>query len=124
MECNSQAVPNEKGTVIIAESTANGLSNVFHELWRGAVNGSNGYLPVFVPWYIDDSYVELVDRPLDRSPEEEEIASKYILSDEQLAFRRNESHKMEAYYLSKNIQQHRKKLLSQVVDQCLIRNSL
>ena len=25
---------------IIAESTANGLSNVFHDLWRGAVNGS------------------------------------------------------------------------------------
>ena len=83
-----QAVPNEKGTAIIAESTANGLSNVFHELWRGACNGTNGFIPVFIPWYIDDSYVELVDRPLDRTPEEEEIASKYILSDEQLAFRR------------------------------------
>ena len=83
-----QAVPNTKGTAIIAESTANGLSGVFHDLWRGACDGTNGFIPVFIPWYIDTSYIELVDRPLDRTPEEEEIASKYILSDEQLAFRR------------------------------------
>ena len=83
-----QAVPNEKGTAIIAESTANGLSNVFHDLWRGAVSGVNGFWPIFIPWYIDDSYVELVDKPIDRTPEEEQIATKYILSDEQLAFRR------------------------------------
>ncbi len=83
-----QAVPNEKGTAIIAESTANGLSNVFHDLWRGACNGTNGFIPVFIPWYIDDTYVELVDKPLDKTPEEEEIAPKYNLSDEQLAFRR------------------------------------
>ena len=69
-----QAVPNEKGTAIIAESTANGLSNVFHDLWRGAVSGVNGFWPIFIPWYIDDSYVELVDKPLDRTPEEEQIS--------------------------------------------------
>ena len=57
------------------------------------------FIPVFIPWYIDDSYVELVDRPLDRTPEEEEIASKYILSDEQLALEENELLKMVAYYL-------------------------
>ena len=83
-----QAVPNTKGTAIIAESTANGLSGVFHDLWRGACDGTNGFIPVFIPWYIDTSYIELVDRPLDRTPEEEGMASKYILSDEQLAFRR------------------------------------
>ena len=84
----TQAVPNEKGTVIIAESTANGLSNVFHDLWRGACNGTNGFIPVFIPWYIDDTYAELVNKPLDRTPEEEDIAVKFKLSDEQLAFRR------------------------------------
>ena len=84
----TQAVPNEKGTVIIAESTANGLSNVFHDLWRGACNGTNGFIPVFIPWYIDDTYAELVDKPLDRTPEEKDIAVKFKLSDEQLAFRR------------------------------------
>ena len=83
-----QAVPNEKGTAIIAESTANGLSNIFQELWRGACDGTNGFIPVFIPWFIDDTYIELVDAPLDRTPEEEDLATKYFLRDEQLAFRR------------------------------------
>ena len=67
----------EKGTAIIAESTANGLSNIFQELWRGACDGTNGFIPVFIPWFIDDTYIELVDAPLDRTPEEEDLATKY-----------------------------------------------
>ena len=49
----TQAVPNKKGTAIFVESTANGVSGVFYDLWRGAVEGTNGYVPVFIPWHLD-----------------------------------------------------------------------
>ena len=32
-----QAVPNAKGTAVFVESTANGVSGIFYDLWRGAV---------------------------------------------------------------------------------------
>ena len=35
----AQAVPNNKGTAIFIESTANGVSGIFYELWKGAVEG-------------------------------------------------------------------------------------
>lgn len=37
------------GECIIA-STPNGDSDLFAELWRGAEAGTNGFVPVFVPW--------------------------------------------------------------------------
>lgn len=83
-----QAVSNTKNTAIFAESTANGLSNVFYDLWRGACDGTNGFIPVFIPWYIDDEYRETVPQNFTRSPEEEELVEKYNLGDEQLVFRR------------------------------------
>ena len=52
------------------------------------MNGTNGYKPVFIPWYIDDDYRERVPDKFERTPEEEELAAKYNLDDEQLMFRR------------------------------------
>ena len=34
-----QAVPNAKGTAVFVESTANGVTGVFYDLWRGATAG-------------------------------------------------------------------------------------
>ena len=34
-----QAVPNTKGTAIFVESTANGVTGIFYDLWKGAVEG-------------------------------------------------------------------------------------
>ena len=113
-------MPNEKGTAIIAESTANGLSNIFQELWRGACDGTNGFIPVFIPWFIDDTYIELVDAPLDRTPEEEDLATKYFLRDEQLAFRRKRIAQNGLMLFQRNILQHLKKHLLLQVDQYLI----
>ena len=48
-----QAVPNTKGTAVFVESTANGVTGVFYDLWRGAVAGENGFVPVFIPWFTD-----------------------------------------------------------------------
>ena len=84
----TQAVPNTKGTAVFVESTANGVNGIFYDLWRGAVDGSNGYVPVFIPWFTDPDYRESVPGNFERTPEEEEIADKYSLDNEQLMFRR------------------------------------
>ena len=84
----TQAVPNKPGTAIFVESTANGVSGIFYDLWKGAVDGTNGYVPVFIPWYIDPEYREPVAENFERTPEEEDLCEKYNLDNEQLMFRR------------------------------------
>ena len=83
-----QAVPNASNTAIFIESTANGVSGVFYDLWKGAVEGTNGFTPVFIPWFTDPTYRELVPENFERTPEEEELAEQFDLDDEQLMFRR------------------------------------
>ena len=50
-----QTVPDLPGTEVIIESTANGY-NDFHTLWRKAEAGESEFLPVFLPWSLDDGY--------------------------------------------------------------------
>lgn len=83
-----QAVPNTPGTAVFVESTANGATGVFHTMWQNAVSGTNGFIPVFIPWFTDPEYRETVTQGFERTPEEIELAEKYELDDEQLMFRR------------------------------------
>jgi len=83
-----QAVPNAPGTAVFVESTANGVSGIYYDLWRGAVEGKNGFVPVFIPWYADPTYREPVPDKFERTPDEIELADLYDLDDEQLMFRR------------------------------------
>lgn len=83
-----QAVPNTPGTAVFVESTANGVSGIFYDLWKGACEGTNGFRPVFIPWFMDPTYREVVPKSFERTPDEEELAEKYELDDEQLMFRR------------------------------------
>lgn len=50
-----QAVPDNNSEVII-ESTANGVGNFFHQMWLAAEEGANGYVPIFLPWWIHEEY--------------------------------------------------------------------
>ena len=84
----TQAVPNKKGTAIFVESTANGVSGIFYDLWKGAVDGTNGFVPVFIPWFLDPEYREPAPEHFERTPEEEDLCEKYDLDNEQLMFRR------------------------------------
>ena len=84
----TQAVPNSPGTAIFVESTANGATGIFADLWRGAVDGSNGYVPVFIPWFTDVEYREKVPENFERTPDENDLAKLYDLDDAQLMFRR------------------------------------
>jgi len=62
-----QSVPDELNTLVVLESTANGVGDWFHEMWQKAVKGENDFIPIFLPWFIDPLYT----RPF-RSDEEKE----------------------------------------------------
>ncbi len=51
-----EAVPEEAGTEIILESTANGVGGVFHDLCMAAVKKTGPYELIFVPWFWHTGY--------------------------------------------------------------------
>ena len=81
-----QAVPDHPGTFVAIESTANGFDH-FQQLWDDAVNGRNGYIPLFFPWFEMKTYRRKYSgfQPTD---EELELAKLYDLDLEQLEWRR------------------------------------
>ncbi len=52
-----QSVPDEMNTMVILESTANGVGGWFHSMWQKAVKGESDFIPIFLPWFIDSTYV-------------------------------------------------------------------
>ncbi len=83
-----QAVPFHKDTMVIIESTANGLGGAFYEQWQRALSGESVFVPMFFPWYENPEY-QLAAAP-DFCPdrEERELAQLYGLTDRQLLWRR------------------------------------
>lgn len=86
-----QAVPEEPGTLIIIESTANGFEE-FKKRWDDAVaaqrRGEDGYIPIFFAWHEMREYRRRVPKGFTRTEEEEELSLSFGLDDEQLAWRR------------------------------------
>lgn len=52
----ASTVPLKDGTMLIIESTANGIGNYFHTEWLRAVAGLSDKRAVFVPWYVHEEY--------------------------------------------------------------------
>jgi hypothetical protein len=52
----SQTIPDQHGTIVIRESTANGVGNWFHGEWLAAQRGESDYTPLFFPWYSHPLY--------------------------------------------------------------------
>lgn len=84
-----QAVPDEPGTEIILESTANGLNNLFHRMWRDAENETGDYTAIFVPWFWQAEYTRPTGPDFVMDEEEAEYAAAHELTPEQIAWRRN-----------------------------------
>ena len=82
-----QAVPAERGTLVIVESTANGYDE-FHELWEAAVNGENDFIPMFFPWFELPEYRKPVPPGTEWTGAERELRERWGLDDEQLSWRR------------------------------------
>lgn len=51
-----QSVPDEMNTLVVLESTANGVGGYFYEMWQNATKGNNEFIPIFLPWFIDETY--------------------------------------------------------------------
>jgi hypothetical protein len=83
-----QSVPNTPDTVVILESTADGVSGPFYDLYQGAPH--NGFEVFFAPWFHSEEYC-LKDseyRPFDLTILEQELVEKHGLTMGQLAWRR------------------------------------
>jgi hypothetical protein len=83
-----QAVPNEFGTEVFIESTANGIGNYFHEQWQLAETGQSEFIPIFVPWFWQEEYVKPNDPDFTPTDDELELRDLYGLSLPQLIWRR------------------------------------
>jgi hypothetical protein len=83
-----QAVPDEEGTEVILETTANGIGNLFHQMWGDAEAGQSEYIAIFVPWHWQDEYRKPVPEDFVMTDEEAEYRRLYDLDDEQIVWRR------------------------------------
>lgn len=96
-----QEVPKTPDTSIVIESTAFGTTGAFHSRYKAAIDrwrskNLNGFIPLFVPWFVDDEY----SMPLPRGHsivlkkdddvygDEVHLAKKYSLTIEQMYWRR------------------------------------
>lgn len=84
-----QAIPDEEGTEIFKESTANGVGNYFHKEWQDAESGVSEYIAIFIPWYWSSEYRREITAGFTLDAEEEKYAESYNLDLQQMAWRRN-----------------------------------
>lgn len=87
-----QVVPDDPDTMVVKESTANGMGGAFYEDWLEACNGSTEWVPVFFGYWEHPEYVRPVADPakFQESLSKEEIDEKvrYNLTLAQLHWRR------------------------------------
>ncbi len=83
-----QAIPDEPGTEVFKESTANGIGNYFHKEWQDAEAGLSEYIAIFVPWYWSAEYRKEVPEGFTLDADDELYMEAYGLDMEQMAWRR------------------------------------
>lgn len=83
-----QAVPDQPGTEIILESTANGMGDEFHQRWQDAEAGRGDYIAIFVPWFWHDEYRRPIPLGFALDDEEAEYAAAHGLDLGQMVWRR------------------------------------
>jgi len=82
-------VGKDVSTLVVAESTPNGMGNYYHDLWSNAVAGRNDWVPFFSPWFSDE---DAVMRPPpgftveSLSPHDRDLLEKHGLTLEQMAW--------------------------------------
>lgn len=82
------AVPPLPGTIVIIESTANGIGGRFYEEWQRAVQGQSPFVPLFFPWYGFTDYSMEPPEDFEATDEEKELIDLYGVNDAQLNWRR------------------------------------
>lgn len=87
-----QAVPHDPSTMVIIESTANGVGGEFHRQWLRAVRGESEFVPLFFPWWEHQEYriadTEAEEDEPEWNGEELDLQEQYSLDTAQLRWRR------------------------------------
>lgn len=88
-----QSIPDDPQTMVVIESTANGMGGAFYDEWNRAVDGKSDFLPIFFAWWEHEEYRRAIDTSPDifqrsLSKVEIEMAQAFKLSPEQLNWRR------------------------------------
>lgn len=89
-----QIVPTSDQTLVVMESTANGVGDYFNRQWEAACAGELDYEPVFYPWFAYADYrwsIAMNSRdvpPLLYVDEDERLLRKLGVDDDQLQWRR------------------------------------
>ncbi|MFX8762587.1 hypothetical protein ABTM82_19600, partial [Acinetobacter baumannii] len=73
---------------VYVESTANGVTGLFHRLWQDAVEGRSDFIPVFIPWFESPDYRAEPGGDFHPTDEESTLAARHGLDLAQLAWRR------------------------------------
>jgi len=88
-----QTIPRRHGTLLVLESTANGVGDYFHKTWTDAEAGSSEFAPLFFPWWKHYEYtaqhigiVGEISGQLD--PDEKFLRDNLGLTENHLAWRR------------------------------------
>src|SRR5216117_3623824 len=82
-----QCVPDSPDSMVIIESTAEGMGNDFHKQYVRAENGESSFVPVFIPWYDCPDSTRRVPPDVQLDAEEAEMKKRLSLTDEQMAWR-------------------------------------
>ncbi|HZH27886.1 MAG TPA: hypothetical protein VEY95_11965 [Azospirillaceae bacterium] len=83
-----QGVPDMPGTEVVLESTANGVGNLYHQMWQQAEAGQSDYIAVFIPWHWQPEYRRPVPDGFEMDTEERDYAEAHGLDPGQMAWRR------------------------------------
>ncbi len=87
-----QTIPSTPGTVIVLESTANGMGNYFHKTWLDAESGNSEFIPLFFPWHRHPEYmasaIGIPFNDMGELDDEEKLLRNMGISDDRLMWRR------------------------------------
>ena len=83
-----QSVAMTKGSIIIINSTSNGATGMYYDLWNKAEKGEGYFKSLFVPWYLQDEYRLKAPLGFEQTFEEKKLVATYSLDDDQLYWRR------------------------------------
>ncbi len=92
-----QTVPKHWDTMVIGETTAQGIDNYFYEEWQKAKAGKSDWTPLFLGWYLMEEYT----KPLINGELEPLIGIQYDTDGGEKDFLIEEFRLTEAYKLSK-----------------------
>jgi predicted DNA-binding protein len=83
-------------SIVVMESTANGVGGEFYDAWQDAKDGKSDYIPIFLAWFDLPEYTLMFDSPDMRtlfrnsmSPDEIKIMQRFNLTLEQMHWRSN-----------------------------------